>query len=58
MRKNNPGRGRGKNQGNRQGSGPAGKCICPQCGAEVTHKRGTPCYEVDCPECETAMRRK
>lgn len=52
----NPGGGR--NRGNKPGSGPVGKCVCPNCGEEVTHDRGIPCYEMNCPECGTKMVRK
>lgn len=58
MRRNRPESGRGRNQGNRQGAGPAGKCICPACGTEVDHQRDTPCYEMKCPDCGTVMRRR
>jgi hypothetical protein len=43
--------------GTRQGAGPGGNCICPQCGEKVAHKRGTPCYEVECLKCNTRMVR-
>lgn len=26
-------------------------CICPECGYEMTHERGTPCNEIICPKC-------
>ena len=32
--------------------------VCPECGKEVPHQRGTPCYEMECPECGASMRRK
>ncbi|MFW5985143.1 MAG: hypothetical protein ACOCQ1_02585 [Halanaerobiaceae bacterium] len=54
---NSPG-GRGRNRGNRAGAGPGGKCICPECGTEVDHKRGVPCIERECPECGAKLRRK
>ena len=50
--------GRGRNKGNQAGSGPEGACICPQCGEEVPHQRGKPCYETECPQCGAQMRRK
>lgn len=56
----NKGTGRGRNQGNRAPNrpGPEGICTCPQCGKEVSHKRGVPCYEVKCPDCGAQMIRK
>lgn len=50
------GGGRGRQPGGR-GIGPAGKCKCPNCGHEVEHQRGVPCYERDCPKCGTKMIR-
>lgn len=50
-------RGKGRNQGNQAGAGPAGKCICPECGKEVDHKKGVPCYEMECSVCGTKLRR-
>ena len=55
---NNSNRGRGLNQGNKAGAGPGGNCICPECGKEVSHQRGMPCYKRECPECGAKMRRK
>jgi len=49
----NPGGGR--NRGNKAGSGPVGNCVCPNCGKEITHERGVPCYELECPECGSKM---
>jgi hypothetical protein len=46
---------RGRMGGNRPGSGPAGKCICPKCGAEKSHQAGVPCYNQVCPKCGTKM---
>jgi len=40
-----PGRGRGARTG-----GP-GKCVCPSCGYEEVHVRGTPCAQKTCPKC-------
>lgn len=57
-RNSNQRQGKGRNQGNQRGAGPAGNCVCTQCGNEVPHKRGVPCYEMQCPECGAQMRRK
>lgn len=49
---------RGKGQARRnKGLGPEGKCVCPNCGTEVAHQRGIPCYEQTCPECGSTMVR-
>ena len=40
------------------GAGPSGTCVCPRCGREVGHERGTPCSKVICPGCQTPMTRK
>lgn len=50
--------GRGRLGGNKAGAGPNGKCICPQCGKEVEHRRGEPCYRMRCPKCGHTMLRK
>jgi len=52
------GSGRGRMGGNRPGAGLGGNCVCPSCGAKVSHKAGTPCYSVNCPECGTRMARE
>ena len=41
--------------GPRQGDGGAANCVCPSCGTKVTHVRGTPCNQMSCPKCGTAM---
>lgn len=51
------GRGRGRQPGGR-GLGPAGFCVCPQCGEKVAHRRGVPCYEIRCPKCGSPMTRE
>jgi len=49
-------RGQGQGKGNsKQQDGGTGTCVCPKCGAEATHDRGTPCLEMKCPKCGTAM---
>ena len=49
------GGGRGRMGGNRPGSGPGGDCSCPNCGQRVPHKRGVPCYSINCPKCGTKI---
>ena len=57
--------GRGQGQGRGPGrmggpraAGPGGNCVCPNCGHEVPHKVGQPCYNVVCPKCGTQMTRE
>ena len=52
------GSGRGRMEGNRPGAGPGGECVCPSCGATVSHEAGVPCYQIECPKCGTSMVRK
>jgi hypothetical protein len=56
------GQGRGgQGPGRRGGSlaaGPAGYCLCPQCGQREAHERGIPCVERTCPKCGTEMVRQ
>lgn len=42
----------------RLGLGPGGKCVCPECGAEVEHETGAHCNEMKCPKCGAALVRK
>jgi hypothetical protein len=49
--------GRGRGMGGGQGLGPGGECVCPECRQKIPHLRGTPCFEVKCPECGTYMTR-
>ena len=53
------GRGRGRAQGPYQ-AGPGGVCQCvnPDCGEEVSHVVGQPCYTLKCPKCGSPMIRK
>lgn len=49
---------RGEGQGvggSRQGDGGASVCVCPKCGEEIEHSRGTPCAEAKCPKCGASM---
>jgi hypothetical protein len=49
---------RGRNRGDKPGSGPAGNCVCPSCGAKVSHTVNSPCNETKCPKCNTIMTRE
>lgn len=49
-------RGGGGRMGGR-GLGPAGECVCPNCGTRTPHERGIPCYKMKCPSCGTTMTR-
>jgi len=50
--------GAGRNNGDRAGAGPDGKCVCPECGYEADHETGQACNERECPECGAKMTRK
>lgn len=41
-----------------RGSGPGGRCVCPQCGATAPHTRGIPCTQTNCPQCGKPMTRQ
>ncbi len=45
-------------RGGGSGLGIGGECVCPSCGTKISHKRGTPCYQLSCPNCGTKMIRK
>ena len=38
--------------------GPGGHCICPSCGMDVPHRRGTHCQDERCPNCGAKMLRQ
>ncbi len=40
-----------------QGKGPEGYCECSKCGYKIKHKRGTPCFELKCPNCNINLKR-
>ncbi|HUW96425.1 MAG TPA: ChaB family protein [Anaerolineae bacterium] len=44
--------------GPRQGVGGASTCVCPKCGTEKEHDRGTPCAQIKCPKCGAMMAGK
>ena len=50
--------GRGRMGGNRPGAGPSGGCVCPNCGARLSHGAGVPCYDLKCPSCGAKMVRE
>ena len=50
--------GRGRNNGDKPGSGPGGKCVCPKCGYEMEHTTGKACNKTKCPKCGTLMTKK
>ena len=51
------GGGRGRMGGTSPGFGPSGVCVCPKCGAQVSHRVASPCYSVSCPKCGEKMVR-
>ena len=48
----------GRNQGDKPGSGPGGSCVCPNCGAKISHTTNVPCNQIGCPNCGTKMTRE
>ncbi len=46
---------RGRGGGNKPGSGPSGRCVCPNCGYSSKHKVGQRCMDINCPKCGTPM---
>jgi predicted Fe-Mo cluster-binding NifX family protein len=65
-RKRGMGSGGGQGQGGQrmgrvagpQAGGPAGYCVCTQCGQREPHERGIPCVERKCPKCGAIMIRQ
>ncbi len=54
------GRGRGLGAGRKRGpasAGPGGFCECPKCGTRTPHQIATPCINMKCPQCGSAMVR-
>lgn len=39
-------------------AGPAGNCVCAQCGHREPHERGVPCVLRKCPKCGASMTRE
>jgi hypothetical protein len=39
------------------GAGPGGYCVCTNCGIQMEHQRGTPCFYMNCPKCGASMQR-
>jgi hypothetical protein len=50
--------GGGRSKGGGFAAGPGGYCVCPNCGERVAHQLGTPCYDLHCSNCGTAMVRE
>ena len=53
-------RGAGRNRrggGRGHGRHADGACVCPLCGHRIVHAPGTPCQQLPCPRCGTAMAR-
>lgn len=56
MPRRGSGRGRENNvKRGRRGTGGPSKCVCPNCGYEKTHERGTSCSGQECPKCGSRM---
>jgi hypothetical protein len=55
MKKRGEGQGQG---GERQGDAGTDTCVCPECGKEYPHERGTPCNEMECEDCGVALTGK
>lgn len=50
------GRGKGRMGGPKM-AGPAGQCVCPDCGTAAPHTVGQPCNQLKCPKCDSMMTR-
>ena len=37
--------------------GAAGECICPRCEKRFAHRRGVPCQDERCPDCDAKLLR-
>jgi len=48
---------RGRMGGMSPGAGPSGNCVCPNCGAQVSHQVEVPCYHMNCPQYGVKMGR-
>ena len=44
--------------GDKPGSGPAGTCVCPDCGHTQAHQTGIACNSITCSKCGTVMTRQ
>jgi len=51
-------RNRGRQSGDKPGSGPGGDCVCPNCGYTTSHSRLSPCNQRTCPKCGNTMTRE
>ena len=49
---------KGRMGGNQPGAGPSGSCVCPSCGAKISHEAGAACYGLSCPKCGAKMVRE
>lgn len=50
--------GRGRNDGDKPGSGPGGNCVCPSCGYKTAHTTGEPCNKLTCIKCGARMTKE
>ena len=47
----------GKDTG-REYTGGTDVCVCPECGKEYEHEKGTPCNKMKCSDCDIALTGK
>jgi len=40
------------------GKGPSGYCVCSKCGYKISHQRGIPCSDLECPKCHIKLIRE